>query len=86
MKTKALVLGAHPPFIGPWVSMEGADSWVVVVNGNEELVTVEASKEGGPCSEIRFRGESFAAASLQVHLNDTDDEDTVSVFVESVEE
>ncbi len=87
MKTKALVLGAHPPFEGPWISLEGAESWnVVVVEGNEENITLHTTNNGGPLKNIRFGDGECEASSVRVLLDPVIDEEKTTVYVESVEE
>ena len=85
MKTKSLVLGAHPPFEGPWVSLEGADEWKVkVVGGDEDAVGIEIKVNGGPTKILRFKGKKASAEYVRVYLDPYENGTSVSVFIESV--
>ena len=85
MKTKSLVLGAHPPFEGPWVSLEGADEWKVkVVGGDEDAVGINIKVNGGPTKILRFKGKEISAGRVRVCLSPSENGTSVSVFIESV--
>jgi hypothetical protein len=95
MKSKALVLGAHPPFEGPWVSLMGAEKWKVLVEGHpplngdvRDVVNLEFKDQYFPLNpkELEFDGESYDAGSVRVHLSEADGVGTVTVYAESVEE
>lgn len=88
MKTKSLVLGAHPPFDGPWVSLEGADKWNVVVRGEGETFVSIEYEPGDQWKEVCYLGETLEAVRLRAHLKESSNGDSisVSVFIESVEE
>ena len=85
MKAKALVLGAHPPFEGPWVSLEGSDEWKVrVVGGSEDGVGINIKVNGGPVKLLRFKGKGISAGQVRAVLSPSEDDTSVSVFIESV--
>ncbi len=84
MKTKSLVLGAHPPFEGPWVSLEGAEKWEAVVTGPEKAVTIHARRNGGPLKTLLFDGEVIEAVDVRVLLDEAFAEELVTVLINSI--
>ena len=82
MKTKALVLGAHPPFEGPWVSLEGAEKWKTVVEGTGKF---SFSLKGGNGNDksIRVFEKETQAEAIQIIVSG---EGTITAYIESVEE
>lgn len=89
MKTKALVLGAHPPFEGPWVSLEGAKKWEVVVEGSRDASTISFSTRGGNGydKDICLFGKNVRAEAVRICLQPVNGVvEAVTAYVESVEE
>ncbi len=82
MKTKALVLGAHPPFEGPWVSLEGAERWEAVVEGTGKFSFSLKGGNGNDKSIQMFERETQAEA-IQIIVSG---EGTITAYIESVEE
>ena len=88
MKSKALVLGAHPPFEGPWVSLEGAEKWEVVVEGTKDASTISFSTRGGENDkDLCLFGKNVRAEAVRICLQPIDGTvGPVTAHVESVEE
>ncbi len=88
MKTKALVLGAHPPFEGPWVSLEGAEKWEAVVEGCKDPSKVSFElKEGEDEKDITLFGRELRGEAVRISLHTTNGiVEAVTAYVESVEE
>ena len=87
MKSKALVLGAHPPFEGPWVSLEGAEKWEVVVEGTKDASTISFSTRGGENDkDLCLFGKNVRAEAVRICLGSANNAGPVTAHVESVEE
>ena len=86
MKSKALVLGAHPPFEGPWVSLEGAEKWEVVVECQDPKEVFFELKRGEDEKDIHVFGKELRAEAIKIKLGTTNNAGPVTAHVESVEE
>ena len=76
MRSKALLIGAHPPFVGPWVSVKG------LKNPRTNIVTHPAGVELNGQLKLESGNEGMMRASIEkvdglssvsVYLEDGDD-------------
>ena len=86
MQTKALVLGAHPPFEGPWVSLEGAEKWEVVVECQDPKNVFFELRKGEDNKDIHVFGKDLRGEAVKVRLGAANGVGAVTAYVESVEE
>lgn len=90
-RTKALVLGAQPPFEGPWVPIREARAWGHIVHirpgdtlDGDQIVTILVMDEQGDVTPLA-RGELIRGIAARALLRPSDDAETVSVHIEVVE-
>jgi hypothetical protein len=90
MRTKALILGAKPPFEGPWVPLDEGVVWrsyvetnpPVQVNEGVSLVTVDLH---GSVTLIPL-GDVFEGLGARAILKEIEGNPDVSIFVREVKE
>jgi hypothetical protein len=98
MKQKALILGAEPPFVGPWVPILEARQWhcLVKVNPvslstigawmkalNGQLIIRVTDKSGSVT--VVPHGSMVEGAAAQAEVKEIEGIDNISVFLEEAE-
>lgn len=88
MKKKALILGAVPPFIGPWVPISEARQWcpIVVTVPNVALngqVTIR-TRDGSGHTTVVPHTERISGYMAQAVVGEMEGVDSISVIIEGV--
>lgn len=87
MRTKALVLAAHPPIEGPWVPLRVGEEWTTAAecrpNGAhiDASVTIEVMDQAGDVHPLLL-GESIQGVAVRAVVKEIEGVEIVSIFLE----
>jgi len=87
MRAKALLLGATPPVVGPWIRISDAEAWTPVVETQPAKARLngQVKFEVESPSGTRFTGASdlLGGARARVHVGEIEDVNNITILVEA---
>ena len=90
MRTKMLVLGAIPPFEGPWIPIQRGVTWGCSIvcqpvgTGVDGQIILNVRDEQGNITSLR-KGDPVRGTAVQAVIEEIEGLKMISVFIEEVE-